>query len=127
MYCCLKSYSVLQESRNLMKHNILFSVSLSVSFCMFPCRKGHFIRAYLDTIQMTLFITTTIRSTLPYNYGQCILFVNLPKSMGGSNHHPGWEKFAVQIKVSWVMKFFLELNITLKIIARYKVTKDFFA
>ena len=24
------------------------------------------------------------------------------------------------------MKFFLELNITLKIIARYKVTKDFF-
>ena len=27
-----------------------FSVSLSVSFCMFPCSKGHFIRAYLDTI-----------------------------------------------------------------------------
>ena len=30
------------------------SVSLSVSFYMFPCSKGHFIRAYLDTIKMTL-------------------------------------------------------------------------
>ena len=35
-------------------NNILFSVSLSVSFCVFPCSKGHFIRAYLDTIWMTL-------------------------------------------------------------------------
>ena len=59
MYCCLKSYSVLHESRNPMKHYILFSVSLSVSFCMFLCSKGHFITAYIDTIQMTLAWTAT--------------------------------------------------------------------
>ena len=54
MYCHLKSYSVQQNHETSWNHNILFSVSLSVSFCMFPCSKGHFIRAYLDTIQMTL-------------------------------------------------------------------------
>ena len=31
-----------------------FSDSMSVSFCMIPGSKGHSIRAYLDTIQMTL-------------------------------------------------------------------------
>ena len=54
MYCHLKSYSVLQNHETSCNHKILFSVSLSVSFCMFPCSKGHFIRAYLDTISMTL-------------------------------------------------------------------------
>ena len=58
MYCCLKSYSVLQESRNLMKHSILFSVSLSVSFCIFPCSKGHFIRAYLLRYYLNDLIST---------------------------------------------------------------------
>ena len=29
---------------------IHFSVSVSVSFFVFPCSKGHLIRAYLDTI-----------------------------------------------------------------------------
>ena len=54
MYCHLKSYSVLWNHETSCNHNILFSISLSVSFCMFLCSKGHFIRAYLDTIQMTL-------------------------------------------------------------------------
>ena len=54
MYCHLKSYSVLQNHETSWNHNILFSVSRSVSFCMFPCSKGHFIRAYLDTIHMAL-------------------------------------------------------------------------
>ena len=31
------------------------SASVSISFCMFPFSKGHSIRAYLDTIQITLF------------------------------------------------------------------------
>ena len=31
-----------------------FSVSVSVSFFMFSCSKGHSVRAYLDTIWMTL-------------------------------------------------------------------------
>ena len=31
-----------------------FSVSVFVSFCLFPCRKVHSIRAYLDNFQMTL-------------------------------------------------------------------------
>ena len=29
---------------------LLFSISVSVSFCMFPCSKGHSVRAYIDTI-----------------------------------------------------------------------------
>ena len=50
MYCHLKSYLYCRNHETSWNHNILFSVSLSVSFCMFPCSKGHIIRAYLDTI-----------------------------------------------------------------------------
>jgi hypothetical protein len=38
--------------RYLISLTVIFSVS--VSFFMFPCSKEHLIRAYLDTIQMTL-------------------------------------------------------------------------
>ena len=34
--------------------NTFFSVFVSVSFFIFTCSKGHSVRAYLDTIQMTL-------------------------------------------------------------------------
>ena len=54
MYCRLKSYLYCRNHETSCNHNILFSVSLSVSLCMFPCSKGHSIRAYLDTIKMTL-------------------------------------------------------------------------
>ena len=64
MYCHLKSYSVPQNHETSWNHNILFSFSLSVSFCMFACSKGHFIRAYLDTIQMTLICSRTFVSFL---------------------------------------------------------------
>ena len=30
------------------------SIFVSVSFCMFPCSKGHSVRAYLDTILKAL-------------------------------------------------------------------------
>ena len=33
---------------------ILFSISVTVAFSMFPCSKGHWVRAYLDTILKTL-------------------------------------------------------------------------
>ena len=36
---------------------IHLSVFMSVSFFMFPCSKGHSVRAYLDTISMTLVLT----------------------------------------------------------------------
>ena len=56
MYCHLKSYSVLWNHETSWNHNILFSISLSVSFCMFPCSKGHFIRA-----QARIFFISSIR------------------------------------------------------------------
>ena len=57
MYCHLKSYSVLQYHEPPEIITCFFSVSLSVSFCMFPCSKCYFIRAYLDTIWMSLLTT----------------------------------------------------------------------
>ena len=38
---------------------------MSVSFCMFPCCKGHSVRAYLDTIQKTL-VRTYLNALLRY-------------------------------------------------------------
>ena len=33
---------------------LFFYISVSVSPCMFPCSKKHLVRAYVDTILMTL-------------------------------------------------------------------------
>ena len=37
---------------------VIVNVSVSVSFFVFPCSKGHFVRAYLDTIKITLTLST---------------------------------------------------------------------
>ena len=42
----LKSYFLL-ESRNPMKFKHFFSISLFVSFCVFPCSMRHLVRVYL--------------------------------------------------------------------------------
>ena len=101
MYCHLKSYSVLWNHETSWNHNILFSVSLSVSFCMFPCSKGLFIRAELDTIQMTLlcpFITEhtsadTIQGTILFKGG------NYLRKYGTSEFHNYWGNDLVFLKI----------------------------
>ena len=52
---CFRGLGAVLESPNLVKSwQIIFSVSMTVLFCMIPCSKGHSIRAYLDTIQIIL-------------------------------------------------------------------------
>ena len=44
-----------EKNHGTRKFDAKHSASVSISFCMFPFSKGHSIRAYLDTIQITLF------------------------------------------------------------------------
>jgi hypothetical protein len=51
-------------------NKICFSVSVFVSFFLFPCSKGQVVRAYLDTILMTLaqsiYLNTLVTKVPPF-------------------------------------------------------------
>ena len=52
----------------------IFSVFVSVSFSMFLCNKGHLVTAYLDTISMTLVLSTQkseIYGDVPIGISSC--------------------------------------------------------
>ena len=52
----------------------ILSIFMSVSFSMFPCNKGHLVTAYLDTISMTLVLSTQksgIYGDVPIGISSC--------------------------------------------------------
>ena len=47
LFTVIKELLLILESRNLMKFKHFFSISLFVSFCVFPCSMTHLVRVYL--------------------------------------------------------------------------------